>query len=211
MVYDEEIEYFNEKHFQLFLDAIPKCKHFDSKYGPSTKYSAYRWQIYFLVLYYCAVRLAETKRLYQKDFDLDRKLLLVPNRKEGYNKTTIAPPAVEHLRNFFSQVNENDLLFPMDRSRAWQITKESGKIANIQYFEIMENQEIEGLYTYVFKHAYEQRMEELDCRDTLISMKLRHRPSGKMANIHTQRYGMRWRRLMNWERENITETIRLIQ
>jgi len=208
---DEEIEYFNEKHFQLFLNAIPKCPHFDSKYGPKVKYSPYHWQIFFLLLYYCTTRIAETRRLTTKDFDLDRKLLHVTNRKGGYHKTTIAPPAIPHLKKFLLSVDDTTVLFPMDRSRAWQITKEAGKIAKINYFEILEVKEIEGLYTYVFKHAYEQRMEELECKDTLISMKLRHMPQGKAGHAITQRYGMRWRRLINWERENITETIYLVE
>jgi len=211
MSYEDEIEYFDEKHLQLYLNALPKCEHFHSKQGRPTQYGPYLWQIYFLVLYYCAIRLAETKRLTIQNFDLDKRLLNVPNRKGGYNKTTIAPPAIPHLKKFFLSFKDNAILFPMDRSRAWQITKETGRIAGIKYFEIMENKEIDGLYTYVFKHAYEQRMEELNCKGTLISMKLRHRPQGKHGQQVTERYGMRWRRLMNWERENITETIYLVE
>jgi integrase len=153
--------------------------------------------------------LAEAKRLRKKDFDLEKGFLTVPNRKGGYNKTTIAPPARPVLDIFLKRFNDNDLIFPMTRTAAWQVCKESGVIAKIKYFEIQEVREIDGLYTYLFKHAYEQRMEELGAQQTLISMKLRHSAQGKNRNQVTERYGMRWRRLMIWEKEKITEKLNL--
>ena len=205
--------YFSEKQFKLFLDTVPKLPAFTGEFAKPPM-SAYEFQVYYSTIYYTCIRPgAEALRLTRGDFNLDSRVLHCPNLKGGYHKTTIPPPLIPILKEYFEDWGDTQLLFRGHRATFWRYTKEIGKLAGIKYFEHYENREIEGLYLYVFKHAYIQRLEDMGCPGSLISIKSRHSPDsggfgkGRGMARQTQGYARSIRGLLIWEQKNITETM----
>jgi len=195
-----------ELNFKLFVDTVPKLPAFISEFAKPPM-TAYEFQVYYSTIYYTCIRPgAEALRLTRRDFNLDSRILHVPNLKGGYHKTTIPPPLIAILKQFFDGMGETELLFHGTRSTFWRYTKAIGELAGIKFFEHFKKREVEGLYLYVFKHAYIQRLEDLGCPGSLVSIKSRHSPDGGMAR-QTVDYARSIRRLMKWEEKNITETM----
>ena len=198
--------YFTQKQFQKFILTIPELPAFTSEFAKPPM-SVYQFQVYYSVVYYTCIRPgAEALRLTRRDFDLDSRILQCPNLKGGYHRTTIPPPLIPILKEYFTDFEENQLLFHGHRATFWRYTKEIGKLAGIKYFEISEIRKIKGLYLYVFKHAYTQRLDQMGCPGSYISIKDRHRAGKGMAS-QTGTYATRIRGLMIWEQKNITETM----
>jgi len=196
---------FSQKHFQKFILTIPKLSAFNGEFSKPPM-SAYQFQVYYSTIYYTCIRPgAEALRLTRRDFNLESRILQCPNLKGGYHKTTIPPPLIPILKEYFKDFEETQLLFHGHRGTFWRYTKEIGKLAEIKFFEHYDKREIEGLYLYVFKHAYIQRLEEMGCPGSLISIKSRHKPDG-MAR-QTVDYAKSIRGLLAWEAKNITETM----
>ena len=197
--------YFSEKQFKLFLDTVPKLPAFTSEFSKPPM-SAYQFQVYYSVIYYTCIRPgAEALRLTRGDFNLEYRILQCQNLKGGYHKTTIPPPLISILKEYFTDFEETQLLFHGHRATFWRYTKEIGKLAGIKYFDEFVKRSIVGLYLYVFKHAYIQRLEDMGCPGSLISIKSRHKPDS-MAR-QTVDYAKSLRGLLIWEQKNITETM----
>jgi len=170
--------YFSEQQFKLFLETVPKLEAFTSEFAKPPM-SAYEFQVYYSVIYYTCIRPgAEALRLVRGDFNLESRILQCPNFKGGYHKTTIPPPLISILEEYFKNMDETQILFRGHRATFWRYTKEIGKLAGIKYFDEFVKRSIEGLYLYVFKHAYIQRLEALGCPGSLISIKSRHKEGG---------------------------------
>jgi len=199
--------YFSEKQFQKFIETVPFLPAFHGEFCKPPM-SAYQFQVYYSVIYYTCIRPgAEALRLTRRDFNLDSRILNCPNLKGGYHKTTIPPPLLTILKDYFDNNDkaETQLLFRGHRATFWKYTKEIGKLAGIKYFDEFVKRSIEGLYLYVFKHAYVQRLEYMGCPGSLISIKSRHKPDS-MAR-QTVDYAKSLRGLRIWEEKNITETM----
>lgn len=198
--------YFTEKQFEKFIQTVPFLPAFHGEFSKPSM-SAYQFQVYYTVIYYTCIRPgAEALRLRKGDFNLESRILQCPNLKGGYHKTTIPPPLIPILTEYFIDFEENQLLFKGHRATFWRYTKAIGKLAGIKYFDEFEKRSIEGLYLYVFKHAYVQRLEALGCPGSLISIKSRHKPDNRMAR-QTVDYSKSYRGLIVWEQKNITETM----
>lgn len=214
--FSEDIKgYFDEHDFQKFIAAIPKTKSFiENQFRTkSVNVSAFDMQVFFIISYYLCLRGAEIKRLQKENFDIKNRLCNATNRKGKMQRTTIAPPALPILSLWLKvkQVKKWEKgLFDVSRATIHNIVKEAGKIAGIEYFDQFEKRQINGLYTYLFKHAYAQRMEELGCPGSLISLKLRHSKKSKDGmQASTMNYTQNLKRLLVWEHKNIKEVIEL--
>ena len=197
---------FDEKQFMLFLQTVPKLEAFTSEFAKPPM-SAYEFQVYYSVIYYTCIRPgAEALRLTRRDFNLESRILQAQNLKGAYHKTTIPPPLIPILKEYFKNMDETELLFHGHRATFWRYTKEIGILAGIKFFEHFKKREIAGLYLYVFKHAYIQRLEDMGCPGSLVSIKSRHSPEGGMAKQTTD-YAKSIRRLLVWENKHITETM----
>ena len=199
--------YFTQKQFQKFIDTVPKLPAFHGEFSKPSM-SAYQFQVYYSVIYYTCIRPgAEALRLTRRDFNLESRILQAQNLKGGYHKTTIPPPLIPILKEYFENgdMPETQLLFRGNRSTFWRYTKAIGELAGIKYFDEFVKRSIKGLYLYVFKHAYIQRLEEMGCPGSLISIKSRHKPEG-MAR-QTVDYAKSLRGLLMWEAKHITETM----
>jgi len=195
-----------ELDFKLFVETVPKLPAFNSEFAKPPM-SAYEFQVYYSTIYYTCIRPgAEALRLTRRDFNLETRILHAQNLKGEYHKTTIPPPLIKILTEFFDGMGETELLFHGHRATFWRYTKEIGELAGIKFFEHFRKREVKGLYLYVFKHAYIQRLEDLGCPGSLVSIKSRHSPDSGMAR-QTQGYARSIRRLMLWEEKNITETL----
>lgn len=200
----QELElYLTIDQFKRFIEAVPKLEvfHEDRQKPPM---SAYEFQVYFACAYYLCWRPgAEAKRAMVADFDLDNRIAKVSNQKGGYSKTTIPPPLIPILQEYFK--THQEYLFKGERQTFWKYTKAIGVLANIDYFEEFEKRQIKGLYLYVFKHAYIQRLDDMKCPGSLISIKSRHKPEGMAGQ--TVGYAKRIKGLIAWENNNITEQL----
>jgi len=204
---------FDDKQVQKFILTVPELRAFTSEFAKPPM-SSYQFQVYYSVIYYTCIRPgAEALRLTRGDFNLDSRILQCPNLKGEYHKTTIPPPLIPILKEYFTDYEETQLLFHGHRATFWRYTKEIGKLAGIKFFEHYDKREIEGLYLYVFKHAYIQRLEDMGCPGSLISIKSRHSPDsggfvkGRGMAKQTEGYAKSIRNLLIWEHKHITETM----
>lgn len=207
----QEESYLSVDTFKKFLVAIPKLhyfKNFDDPFIPQKPpMRAVGYQMLFCVLYYTCIRPIEASRLTKGNVELDRQILYSTNKKGSHKKTTIPLPLVSVLREYLDRyIKDDQVLFKGTLVNWWHYCKMAGKLAGIQYYDEFENRRIEGLYTYVFKYAYTQRLEDLECRPSLISIKLRHSPEGFVSSS-TLRYAQRIKALLMFENEHIIENL----
>jgi len=202
--------YLSVEQFKRFLSSVPKLEIFHTQYHKLSPMTPYQWQVYFAFIYYTCIRPgAEALRIKKKDINLETRIITATNKKGGFKKTTIPPPLLEVLKQYLKHFKDDDYLFSGSRQSFWNYTKKIGELARIKYFEEFEKRTTEGLYLYVFKHAYIQRLEMEGCPGSLISIKSRHRPDGRMAR-QTVNYAKSLRGLKIWEQQHITERLDII-
>lgn len=197
--------YFGKNLMTKFIEHIKP--YYESIQSSKSCMDLFSWQIYFPFIYYTCIRPgAEAKRVKKKDLNIESKIAQIENHKRGYKKTTIPPPMIKPLEKFLKNFKDDEVIFNGDRKTFWSWAKEIGRMAGIQYYEEFEKRQTEGLYTYVFKHGYIQRLEFEGCPPSLISIKSRHMPDSRMAKV-TVNYARSLRGLSIWESQHITEVL----
>jgi len=131
-------------------------------------------QLFFKILYYCALRVSEVINLEKQDINLDRRILRVRRAKTGINqKTSIPTPLISELGKAF-EVCPTDKLFDISRQSVWIYGKRAGHMANLDIFEEQDKREIEGVWTHLFRKSYAKMMYNAGASVVLIDVKLRH-------------------------------------
>ncbi len=130
-------------------------------------------QLFFKILYYCALRVSEVINLEKDDINLERNILRVRRAKTGKNqKTSIPKPLVYALEELLKLCPNK--LFDITRQTVWTYGKKAGKLAGLNIFEDQEKREIEGVWTHLFRKSYAKMMYEAGASVVLIDVKLRH-------------------------------------
>ncbi len=139
--------------------------------------SAKSFEILYSCAFFCCLRISEALNLREDDFNFDRKIVTIRQGKTGKNqKTSIAPPFIEPLRRF-ADTKIGRALFSCSRQTAWRYSKDIGKAAGLNVFDIVgKGKEIEGVYTHLFRKSYAKFMEEKGASPSLINLKGRWKP-----------------------------------
>lgn len=161
-----------------FIEAIPKIHSFTSKTKrPAMKAS--HFQLFFKILYYCALRVSEGIKLTKADFDIKHRIIRIRNPKTAkgkIQKTTIAPPILDELQSFLGWHKDDDQFFKMHRTTAQYYAKQAGIVAGLNIFDELEKRSIDGMYTHIFRKSYAKFMENRGAKPSLIMLKGRWKP-----------------------------------
>lgn len=196
-----EAEYFTLDMLEKFIYAIPKWVKTLERKPIMTPFAM---QTMFLIDYYTCIRpYSELMRLRKPDFNLETQMLHATNMKKGLTKTTIPKTIIPILDRYLDEFSDTEQLFQGTHKTFHNWVKAIGNYAGISYSEEFKIRSIEGMYLYIFKHAYTQRLEQSGCPPSYISIKDRHSVQG-MARTTTN-YSKSIRGLIAWENNNITE------
>lgn len=166
-----QTNYMTPEMFEKFIQAIPKLEnyHGNLRYALNPQ----RMQLFFKVLYYCALRVSECIALTKEDINLERRILRVRRAKTGKNqKTSIPTPLVKAFEVAYSQCPER--LFPVSRQTVWTYAKRAANLAGLNLYEDQDKREIEGAWTHLFRKSYAKFMYNEGAKPALIDVKLRH-------------------------------------
>lgn len=192
--------YLSPEKLRDFINAIPKFKGFHGGHGQPPPINYRELQLFFKILYYCALRISECVNLKKSDFDLDHRILRVRSpktKKMGFQKTTIPPPIIDDLDFFLDYHYFGEQLFKIHRYTAWSYAKQIGKIAGFNFFDEMDTKSIEGLYPHAFRKGYAKFMEEARAKPSLIMLKCRWK-TREMFQVYTK---PSFYDLMKWEHD----------
>ncbi len=166
------------------------------------------FQLYIDFLYYCAMRPSEPLKIRFEDIDLENREVKIHKPKTAkmyWQKASIPAPMVEkiktHLLNGNNYASTDEFLFKGTRVTLWKYLKAAGDLAGINEVETFDKREIVGVFPYMFRHAYVQRMEDLGAKKSLRQLKLRHKFSDSEGHYSKPRIGI----LKSWENKYITE------
>jgi len=166
-----QTNYLDPDSFELFIKAIPKLGNYVNDVRHCLTPS--RMQLFFKILYYCALRVSEVINLEKQDINLDRRILRVRQSKTGKNqKTSIPRPLLYALYPAFEASSEK--LFEISRQSVWTYGKRAGHMANLDIFEEQDKREIDGVWTHLFRKSYAKMMYNAGASVVLIDVKLRH-------------------------------------
>ncbi len=130
-------------------------------------------QLFFKILYYCALRVSEVINLEKDDINLERRILKVRRAKTGNNQKTSIPQPL--MKAFDAELSScPDKLFDISRQTVWSYGKRAGNLANLEIFEDQDKREIEGVWTHLFRKSYAKMMYNAGASVVLIDVKLRH-------------------------------------
>ena len=164
------------------------------------------FQLYIDFLYYCAMRPSEPLKITWDDIDLENREVKIHKPKTAkmhWQKASIPAPMIEKIKGYLWQHKQppEDFLFKGTRVTLWKYLKAAGDLAGINEVETFDKREIVGVFPYMFRHAYVQRMEDLGAKKSLRQLKLRHKFSDSEGHYSKPRIGI----LKSWENKFITE------
>lgn len=177
--------------FLNFINWLPKIQQFKvGQYGRAPM-SSEAFQLMYKLMFYCALKVIEVRKLRKKDFDLEKNLVVVNTGGNRPSHTTIPPIILGELKNHFKNKDDSDFIFtskktkkPVDRSTPWIYAKDAGEKAGLNVFQIKAEMEIEGMSLLLFRNSYERFMSDNQAPKGLIDLKLR-RPSDNKYGNHT--------------------------
>lgn len=168
--------------FQKFLEYLPKIEGFTSKLGKPSPLPVLDFLILYKLMFYCALRLSEVKKLKESDFSLDEKILKVhTSRTTKIQDTTIPPIILGDLRSFLKNKKDDEMIFPVTRQIILKYAQDTVALAGIEISDITEKRDSENLGLLVFRESYEKFLYEKKLEKGLVDLKLR--------NISLNRYG----------------------
>lgn len=170
------------KEFHKFLEYLPKIEGFTSKLGKPSPLPVLDFSILYKLMFYCALRLSEVKKLKKSNFYLDEKILKVhTSRTTKIQDTTIPPTILGELESFLKNKNQDDIIFPVTRQIILKYAQDTVALAGIEISDITEKRDSENLGLLVFRESYEKFLYEKKLEKGLVDLKLR--------NITLNRYG----------------------
>jgi len=196
-----QTNYLDPESFDKFIEVIPKMNNY--VYNFRYALNPQMMQLFFKILYYCALRVSEVIQLTREDINLERRILRVRRAKTGKNqKTSIPIPLREALLKAF-EVCPTDKLFDITRQTVWTYGKKAGKMAGLDIFEDQDKREIEGVWTHLFRKSYAKMMYNAGANVVLIDVKLRHsHKSPSMADSTFTYIKPDINALIQWETEH---------
>jgi len=162
------------ERLEKFLAALPKLKTYRTRQGIPPKIKPRDLQLFFKIMFYCALRSKEAMNLQKRDFDLEHRILRIRSpktNKKGFQKTTLPPPLLDDLEFFLDYKTDNEKLFHITKSTLWNYCKEAGEIANLIIFEELEIRSIEGMFSHIFRKSYAKLMEDRGANPSLIMLR----------------------------------------
>lgn len=170
--------------FVKFIDtvtAIPPF-HMTLQKPPMNPFS---FQIFYKMLYYCALTPEEARSLKKENFDLENKILKI-KKQNSVSETTIPPILWGDLKNFLENKNDNEYIFssnitnrPITRQVASTYAKTAGRMANLDILQFTQKKEIEGVSLLLFRESYKQFMLNHEAHKGLVELKFRSKTSNR--------------------------------
>jgi len=191
------IKFILNQDFAKFLEAVPKASPFQTDTGRSPM-NAERFQTLYRLLYGSALQIKEEAlKLRVKDLDLQNNLIFVGGSRNPNDLATILPCDIPYLEHHIDGMEENDLLFNVNRQMVWQYAKMIGRKAGLKITVKKVEKTIEGASADLFRNSRARQMHLDDATDDLINLKLRKQFTNtefkdKMPTIEY---------LKNWESE----------
>jgi len=166
-----QTNYLDPESFDKFIQVIPKLNNYI--YNFRYALNPAKMQLFFKILYYCALRVSEVIQLTKEDINLERRILRVRRAKTGNNqKTSIPQPLMTAFEAELALCPEK--LFDISRQTVWSYGKKAGKLADLDIFEDQDKREINGVWTHLFRKSYAKMMYNAGANVVLIDVKLRH-------------------------------------
>lgn len=184
------------EEFHRFLEYLPKIEGFTSKLGKPSPLPVLDFSILYKLMFYCALRLSEVKKLKKSDFNLANRILKVQtSRTTKIQDTTIPLIILDELESFLKNKKDDDIIFPVTRQIILKYAQDTVALAKIEISDITEKKDSENLGLLVFRESYEKFLYEKKLEKGLVDLKLR--------NITLNRYG-------NFKIENLIQAERKI-
>lgn len=167
------IKFILNQDFGKFLEAVPKASPFQTDTGRSPM-NAERFQTLYRLLYGSALQIKEEAlKLRVKDLDLQNRLIFVGGSRNPNDLATILPCDIPYLKHHIDGMEENDLLFNVNRQMVWQYAKMIGRKAGLKITVKKVEKTIEGASADLFRDSRARQMYLDRATDDFITRKLR--------------------------------------
>jgi len=168
-------DHLSPKDFERFLVTIPKFRIYVKAHQHPPMRSS-QLQMFFKIMYFCALRVSEVINLKKSDFDLTNRIVHLRDSKTGKGKvqsTSIPPPLLPDLTKFLSWFREDDeKLFYISRKSIHQYCMEIADTAGIRIFEELEGgKEMHHVYPHIFRKSYIKFLDDNGTSDSLLIRK----------------------------------------
>lgn len=170
--------------FIKFIDAVEHIPayHRDLQKPPM---SPLAFQIFYKLLYYCALKQEDARSLKKENFDLEDHILKI-KKQNTVRETTIPPILWGELKDYLEEKEDNEYIFssnitnrPITRQVASTYAKQAGHIANLDILQLTHKKEIEGVSLLLFRDSYRQFMLNNEAHTGLVELKFMSRTTNR--------------------------------
>lgn len=174
----DETNYLTKEQLDQFLETIPKLPMYHTVGIKKPKLEAHVLQLLFKVIYEGALRVTEAISLTPDSLVLEKRLLKLENtkgikeskrgrRELGWVKDDTFDALCAHAKGC------NGRLFPLTRSRVWQLASQVGDICNIELLHL--NKDTTNMTVHTLRHSRAVHLLDGGLKVNELMQKLRHR------------------------------------